>query len=332
MSDGTHLKYVADLKPKEHINGFFRISFIQVKETRGGKPYLDLKLKDKTGEIQAKVWDYGDGEDLTRGDFVAVAGQVELYQETPQLVLKKIRRVTEEDRAYGFKEDHFEERTAYDVEAMWSEIVGIGETFSAPIKDLVLELLSGHREAFCRAPASQYHHHPFVGGLLEHTLSVTRTCLYLAEKYPVRRDLLLAGAILHDIGKLKELSFEGETHYTTSGRLIGHIIQGRDMVREKAKEIPDFPEEDLVELEHLVLSHQGRPEWNSPRVPQTLEALALHYADDLDAKVQIFERAVERDRGAEPFTPRHRSLDRQIYKTPLLRELERREEAPSGEK
>ncbi len=331
MSDETHLKYVADLKPKDRVNGFFRISFIQVKETRSGKPYLDLKLKDKTGEIPAKVWDYGDEEDLARGDFVAVAGQVELYQEAPQLVLKKIRRVTEEDRSYGFEEGRFEERTTYDVGAMWSEITGIAETFCPPIKDLALGLLSDHREAFCRAPAAQYHHHPFVGGLLEHTLSVTRTCIYLAEKYPVRRDLLLAGAILHDIGKLKELSFEGETSYTTSGRLIGHIIQGRDMVREKAKEIPDFPEEDLVELEHLVLSHQGRPEWNSPRVPQTLEALVLHYADDLDAKVQIFERAVERDRGTEPFTPRHRSLDRQIYKTPLLKELERREEAPSGE-
>ena len=327
MSD---LKYVADLRPNDRVSGFFRISSIQVKETRDGRPYLDLKLKDKTGEIPAKVWDYGEGGEFEKGDFVAVAGQVELYQDAPQLVLKRIRRVTEEDRAYGFEEARFEERTSYDVETMWSDLVAIGETLSPPLRDLVLGLLLDHREAFYRAPASQYHHHPFLGGLLEHTLSVTRTCLYLAEKYPVCRDLLVGGAMIHDIGKVKELSFEGETDYTISGRLIGHIIQGRDLVREKAKGLVDFPEEDLLELEHLLLSHQGRSEWKSPALPQTLEALVLHYADDLDAKVNMVRRAVERDPGAEPFTPRHRALERQLYKTPLLRELERRGESSTG--
>ncbi len=153
-----------------------------------------------------------------------------------------------------------------------------------------------------------------LGGLLEHTLSVTKTCVYLAEKYDVSKDLLLAGALMHDIGKLQELSTSEGTFYTDEGRLIGHVVLGRDIVRDHGKNFENLPEEFLLHLEHLILAHQGQLEWGTVKVPMTPEALLLHYADDIDAKFNIATRTIEQDRGDDHFTSRNSIMQRAFYK------------------
>ena len=164
-------------------------------------------------------------------------------------------------------------------------------------------------------PGAMRIHHEYIGGFLEHTLSVARTCDYFSGKYgEVNRDLLIAGAILHDIGKLKELSVSNITEYSEEGNLIGHIVLGSDMVKEKARKIEDFPEDKLIQLDHIILSHQGNMEWGSPKPPMTIEALILHYAEDLDAKVNIFKRAVKKDREEGKFTQKDPLLGRVLFK------------------
>ena len=325
------MKYVRDLEPEDQIVEYYRVSARQLRETRSGKPYLDLRLSDKTGEIPAKMWEDPEGmwDEFERGDVVKVQGRVELYENNPQLVIHRIRAATEEDRGKEYDPSQFTEATEFDVEAMWEELLGLADGIGPPLDSLVRAVLEDRREAFCAGPASAHLHHPYLGGLLEHTVSVTRTCDYLAGRYPVRRDLLLAGGILHDIGKVEEIRPYPDNEYTASGKLIGHIVQGWDIVREKARELGTVEEETLTLLGHLILSHQGRPEWSSPRIPQTLEALVLHYADDLDAKVQIFCRAVDRDTQEGDFTPWHRAMTREFYKPTYLAARDEKREDPA---
>ena len=310
------MKFVRDLEPEDQIMGYFRVSSKQVRETRNGKSYLDLRLADKTGEIPAKMWEDPEGrwDDFVRGDIVKVQGCVEEYDNKPQMVVLRIRTVTPEDEGSEFDPSRFVESTEYDIDAMWEEMLALAGSIEPPLDSLVLAVLEDHREAFRLGPAAAHLHHPYLGGLLEHTLSVVRTCEYFAGKYPVRRDILLAGAILHDIGKVEEIRPYPDQEYTTPGKLIGHIVQGWGIVRGKAHELGTVDEETLTLVGHLILSHQGRPEWSSPRVPQTLEALVLHYADDMDAKVQIFCRSVDRDKQEGEFTAWSRSMARDFYK------------------
>ncbi|MFQ5913754.1 MAG: 3'-5' exoribonuclease YhaM family protein [Nitrospinota bacterium] len=323
------MKYIRDLEPEDQITGFYRVAAKYMRETRTGKPYLDLRLIDKTGEVPAKMWEDPEGkwDDFGRGDVIKVQARVDLYDNKPQLILQRVRAITEEDRERDFDPSRLTETTDYDAEAMWEELLELAAGIGPPLDSLVQAVLEEKREAFRLAPASVYLHHPYLGGLLEHTLSVTRTCEYLAGKYPVRRDLLLAGSILHDIGKVEEIRPYPEQEYTASGKLIGHIVQGWQIVQDKARELGTVDEERLMLLGHLILSHQGRPEWSSPRVPQTLEALVLHYADDLDAKVQMFCRAVDRDMQEGDFTARHRAMARELFKPTYLSVREERKEA-----
>ncbi|MGH7127638.1 MAG: HD domain-containing protein, partial [Planctomycetaceae bacterium] len=196
-----------------------------------------------------------------------------------------------------------------------------------PLRRLVVELLEEHREQLCRIPAAARNHHAFSGGYLEHVLSVTKTAVYLAEKYaahyprmnpPLSKPLVVAGAILHDIGKLLELDARPQgTDYTPRGRLIGHILLGRDLVRDKAAEIPDFDPEWLLRLEHIIVSHQNLPEWGSPIPPHTPEALLVHNADDIDAKFHMMAFALDEETADddEPeFTSRSNALKRSIFR------------------
>ncbi|MBI2881357.1 MAG: HD domain-containing protein, partial [Candidatus Tectomicrobia bacterium] len=324
------MKFIRDFEPEDQIVGFFRVSAKQLRETRAGKPYLDLKLSDKTGEIPAKMWEDPENrwDEFGRGDVVKVQGRVELYENNPQLVIQRLRAATEQDREHEYDPSRFTESTEYDADAMWEELLALAGSLGTPLDAFVRGVLEDRREALRMSPASAHLHHPFLGGLLEHTLSVARSCNYLAGKYPVRRDLLLAGAILHDIGKVEELRPSPENEYTTPGRLIGHVVQGWEIARDKARELGTVDEETLMLLGHLILSHQGRPEWSSPRIPQTLEALVLHYADDLDAKVQIFRRTVERDTQEGDFTAWHRTMGREFYKPTYLSVLKEQKDLP----
>ncbi len=307
---------IPELKVGEKFDGFFRIRNFDARETRGGKSYLDLTLEDSAASIPGKVWEVESQVVgvVEQGDFVKVRAAVESYKGDLQLRVLKIRKVNDEDYEGGFREEECVEQTPFDIESMWEEIRRIAQSCHPLVAEFLISLFDRFEEKFRLWPAAQRIHHSYLGGLLEHTLSVTKTCLYLAEKYDVSRDLLVAGAMVHDIGKMDELSTSGGTFYTDSGRLIGHLVQGRDIVRDEGRSFGRLPEEFLLHLEHLVLAHQGQPDWGTVKVPMTPEALLLHYADDMDAKFNVMVRAIEQDRGDDAFTSRNPIMARPFYK------------------
>jgi 3'-5' exoribonuclease len=232
-----------------------------------------------------------------------------------------IRPVEEADRKDGYDDKLIEPWARRDVEEMYAELLNLVTVIqNRPLKDLVLNMLHRHGKVFKTHPAACSIHHAYRGGLLEHTLLVARTALALGTiyngAYPqgVNRDILLAGAILHDIGKLAEIDPGSVKTFTLEGNLVGHIVLGHAMIREAAAEIAGLEPADLVHLEHLILSHQGRPEWGSPQEPKSAEAIILHYADDCDAKMSIFFGALAQDAAGEDFTTPRNVLGRRFYK------------------
>ncbi len=243
----------------------------------------------------------------------------------PQLDIHAIRPVKDEDRADGFDPGEFVANTRFDPEAMFAELRELAEKEIAdePLRKLVLALLDRHAERLKSLPATIRHFHPFRGGWLEHTLNVSRNCLLLADRYrshypemkpPLNRDLLLAGAILHDIGRVMEFDDGTPPQQTIIGRLTGHLFLARDMVRDASREIPEFNPELQQLLEHLIITHLNLPEWGSPRLPLIPESLILHHLDDLDAKVEMYVRCLTNDRADGPFTDRDPVLNRQLFK------------------
>ncbi len=312
---------VSELERGEKFDAFFRIREFERKQTRAGKTYLDLVLEDRTGTVPAKVWEVAEQVQgvVERGDFVKVRADVEDYKGALQLRVQRIRKINDADRDAGFDPGECVEQTPYDIEVMFEECRRISQGCHPLVAELLLSILDAYADRFRQWPAAQRIHHPYLGGLIEHTLSVTKTCVYLADKYGVSRDLLLAGALLHDIGKLEELSVEGGSRYTPEGRLIGHIVLGWGIVRDHARRLGKLPEGFLLQLEHLILSHQGQPEWGAVKSPMTPEALLLHYADDMDAKFNLVVRAIEQDRSEEEFTSWNSIMGRPLYKMrPLL--------------
>jgi 3'-5' exoribonuclease len=271
--------------------------------TRNGKPYYKVAFRDAGGEVAFPIWSDATWALACRDDWqVGVFYKVRaVYRESdygPQLDIEKIREITDADRADGFSETMLLPRSRFSAEEMFGELVGLvtEEIDSAPLKELVLHLLESNRESLLSLPAAVHNHHAYVGGFLEHVLSVTKTAIMLANHYqeqypdlspPLDRDLVVAGAVLHDIGKLAELRQAADgAHYTAAGELLGHIVLGRDLLRDAAKQC-GLEAEAQLRLEHIILSHQRLPEWGSPKPPMTPEALIVHYADDLDAKYQM---------------------------------------------
>lgn len=306
-------------------------------ETRQNKPYLKLSLGDRTGTIDAFVWDEADRwEPLCCTDgFIGVRGRVGSYQDRLQLKVQWIEplKVEEADLA------RFLPSSPRDRDTMLRELDAlVASVEDEPLRTL-LRRCTGKGTALGRAyrssPAAKRNHHAYLGGLLEHSLSVAGVCDRLAEHYRVQgvavdRDLLVTGALLHDVGKVRELQPSGSFAYTTAGQLLGHIVIGIQMVAEEAASIPGLDGERLLLLQHLVASHQGRHEWASPKVPQLLEALLLHYADDLDSKMIPASRLVE---GVEPgeWTAYDRHLERSFYNPPPTAQSEEVEPVPAEE-
>jgi len=286
------------------------------------KPFYKCRFRDAGRLATVMVWSDGPwfeacDNDWQVGNFYKIRG---IYDEHktygPQIDILNIRQVTEEDKDHGFDPFNFVERTRFDVEGMYQELWGIAETAIAdvPLRRLTMTVLSKHSSQLKQAPATTKHFHPFAGGLLEHTLSVTRTCLHLVDKYasaysdlqpPLNRDLVVAGAILHDIGRCAEFTDElTEVHRTIPGQLLGHLVLGRDMVRDTARELGDVEPELLHMLEHIIVTHPNRPEWGSPRLPLIPECLIIHHADDLDAKLEMYIRCLQKDKEKGAFTAR----------------------------
>jgi len=247
----------------------------------------------------------------------------------PQLNIHNIRLINEQDRADGFAEADLLEQSRHDPTAMFAELRGLADAAISdePLRMLTLQLLDTHADKLKLLPASTKHYYPFPGGWLEHTLSVAKKCLYLVEQYrehyadltpPLNQDLVVAGAVLHEIGRAVELqpglSPSEPAVKTVAGELSGHILLSRDLVHDAARQIPEFNSELLHLLEHLIMTHLALPEWGSPRLPVIPEVLILHHADDLDAKMEMFTRCLRKDVSAGPMTDRDPVLGRQLLK------------------
>jgi 3'-5' exoribonuclease len=301
-------------------------------KTRDGKPYYRVGFRDSKRVATAMIWsDTGWFPDCESkwavGEFYKIRCSYTETQYGPQIEIDRIRGVEAADREQGFDPNEFFDRTRFDTEAMFTELVETAEEYitELPLQELVLRLLTEHAELIKRMSAASRNHHSFIGGYLEHVLSVTRTAVYFANKYaeyypdltpPLSKPLVVAGAILHDIGKTQELDHQPSgAEYTAPGRLIGHILIGRDMVRDTARDIPELNPETLLRLEHIIVAHQNLPEWGSPVAPHTPEAFLVHMADDTDAKFAMFAKALAAPmQPGDQFTTRDNGLRRQLFR------------------
>jgi 3'-5' exoribonuclease len=282
------MKYIENLREGERINEVYLCKFKQAALTKAGKPYDNVILQDKTGTIDAKIWDPGSVgiDEFDALDYVAVTGDITSFQGSLQLSIKRARRV--EEGEYDPKD--YLPMTDKDVEEMYQELMGYVSSVKNPYLCQLLHKFFDNEEfakCFKFHSAAKSVHHGFVGGLLEHTVSVTRNCDYFAKNYPfLNRDLLLTAAMFHDIGKLKELSTFPANDYTDAGQLLGHIMIGAEWVGEGIRSIEGFPQVLANELKHCILAHHGELEFGSPKKPALVEALALSFADNLDAKME----------------------------------------------
>jgi 3'-5' exoribonuclease len=313
--DSNPHTWISDIREDVQVRGQYLVKGKRTGSTKKGDPFLSLTLSDRTGELEAKVWERA--EDLSRlfneGDILEIEGYASSYRGQLQLTLSDLRAVE------GIEEpDLFLEVTSQDVTKMTSQLREILRGIEHPqIRELAEGFLADRHfmALFKKAPAAKSFHHGYIGGLLEHTLSVCQMALMVAGHYPdLDKDLLVAGAFLHDVGKVKELAFGGLIEYTDEGRLLGHLTLGVSMVDEKLAAMAGFPEEIGLRLKHLILSHHGEYAFGSPKRPKFLEAFALHLIDDLDAKMNGLKRFMDRDRQEGNWTDFNRLFERYFLK------------------
>lgn len=278
---------VAEIKPGDQITSTFLVKTKSLGETRFGKPYLSLTLSDNSGVITARVWEDARamGQLFQKGDLVTVKATADTYQGEVQLSISQLKRCqeTEVDLA------DYLPTSARDPKEMLNELKEMAAGVENPHLFKLLESFLSDDQivaGLLKAPAAKGRHHVYLGGLLEHTLSVAKLVMAVAEHYPqVNRDLLLVGAILHDTGKIRELTYRGPFDYSDEGRLLGHILMGIEMVESKLRELGGFPVELALLVKHMILSHHGQYQFQSPVLPQTLEALVLHHVENMDAQI-----------------------------------------------
>jgi 3'-5' exoribonuclease len=329
MARAIQIVPLAEMVEGQEADAFVLLAAKTEGTTRDGKPFFRVTFRDAGREVSFPIWNDSIHSDACRdqwqpGQFFKVRA---VYTETkygPQLDIRKIRPVAAEDRADGFDEASFLPRSKFDSQAMFQELLHLAreEIRDGALSALAVELLEEHCEVLLELPAARRNHHAFVGGYLEHVLSVTRNAIFFADKYgrdypelnpPLSRNLVVAGAILHDIGKVHELAITpAGAEYTAAGELVGHILLGRDMVRAAAAS-RDLPAETLLRLEHIIISHQRLAEWGSPKPPMTPEALLVHFADDVDAKFQTALVALA-EKGDGEFTTGRNPLQYKIFR------------------
>lgn len=288
------MKFIETLREGERINEIYLCKFKQAALTKSGKPYDNVILQDKTGTLDAKIWDPGSVgiDEFDAMDYIAVTGDITSFQGNLQMSIKRVRKVGEGE----YEPENYLPVTDKDIEEMYGEMMGYINSIKNPYLSKLLHMFfdnAAFAKAFKFHSAAKSVHHGFVGGLLEHTVSVTRNCNYFAENYPfLNRDLLLTAAMFHDIGKLKELSTFPENDYTDAGQLLGHIMIGAEWVGDKIREIDGFPVVLANELKHCILAHHGELEYGSPKKPALVEAMALSFADNLDAKMETMREVL----------------------------------------
>lgn len=300
--------------------GFFLCAQKELRPTKAGGQFLALTLQDATGELPAKVFDGAESlaTQFDKGDFVKVQGRGNVYKGQVELVIENIRRVVPaRDAADGFAEEDCIRSAPRPIAEMWRELEAHVAAVRRPeIRALLGRILDAHGERLKIWPAAVTVHHAYRGGLLEHVLKIIEVGTALADLYQADRDMIVAGAILHDLGKTEELTYEGATGYSMAGNLVGHIAIGVGMLRDAIRQDPAFPEQTRLELEHLVLSHHGEREHGSPVLPMTIEAFLFSVVDDLDAKMFQIRRHIADDGGDGPFTQFSKRLDRVFMKPP----------------
>jgi 3'-5' exoribonuclease len=312
----ARLPRIAELEPTSVGAGFFLCARKERRVGKGG-PFLVLLLQDVSGEIAGKVFTDVEIADpqFEAGEFVAVQGKGNLFNQRLEIIVERIRRVIPDDSKVGFREEDCIRSSPRAVDDMWAELQGRLASITDPhLRELLDRLMQRHGEKLRIWPAARQVHHAYRSGLLEHILKIMEVGAFLADAYGARRDLVLAGALVHDLGKLEELTYDVAVDYSLVGNLLGHIVIGAGMVRDAAREIPGFPEELAVELQHLVLSHHGAKELGSPVLPATIEALILSAADDFDAKMHQVRRHLDDDETDGRFTAYHRHLERVFLK------------------
>ena len=312
------MKYIEELKEDMTINEIYFCRKKQELLTKAGKPYFSLTLQDKTGSLDGKVWNVGSGgiEEFSSMDYINVSGRVTSFQGNLQLNIDRVRKCSEEEYNPG----DYMPCTKKDVQEMYQELTGYIATIKEPhLKALVENFFVKDEEFkknFQRHSAAKTVHHGFIGGLLEHTLGVTKMCDYFAKAYPIiNRDLLIAAALFHDMGKLQELSSFPENDYTDEGQLLGHIYMGARIVENAAAKITDFPECLKRELVHCILAHHGELEYGSPKKPALVEAFALNFADNADAKFQTLIEIMSGDEENLEWLGFQRVLDTNLRRT-----------------
>jgi 3'-5' exoribonuclease len=309
--------FVSDLKPNQVITTTFLVHGKDVRQKKSGEPYLSLLLGDRTGDVDAKMWDNVAEvmETFERDDFVKVKGLLQVFQNRLQLTVHKMARVLDADVNFA---DYFP-ASERDPAEMFAELRCIIAGINNPhLRGLLETFMSDEPLAlmYRQAPAAKQVHHAFLGGLIEHVLSLCNLARMLATHYKyVDIDLLLTGVILHDVGKVAELTYDRSFGYSTEGQLVGHIGIGLRFLHEKLQRLPDFPPKLRVLLEHMILSHHGELEYGSPKLPQFPEALLLHHLDNLDSKMECMRALVAKDRLVEGcWTAYNASLERSVLK------------------
>jgi len=311
------MQYIESLKENDQVTEHYLCTAKQILKTRAGKTYYSVRLQDKTGTIDGKIWDLNDGiGHFETGDYVKLDGLIVTFQGGFQLNIRRIRKSQEGE--YDPKE--YMPTSQYPIEDMWKEFIGyINKIENEYVKKLAVAFFVEDKELakrFKTHGAAKTVHHNFYGGLLEHTLGILRICNFLADQYPqVNRDVLFAGAFFHDIGKTEELTELPLVEYSDEGQLLGHIVIAVEWINEKVAKIPGFPKPLANMIKHCVLAHHGELEYGSPKKPALLEAVLLHYADNIDAKVMTFTTIMNQTSQEDDWAGFQRLFDSNLRRT-----------------
>lgn len=328
---------IKEIQDGQQVEGVFLLKELTRAETRAGKPYLTLKVMDKTGEITGRIWDDADRweKECTAGKALSLKGLCQTYKGNMQLIINSVQSVSDDEIDLS----QFIPSTSGNIDVMAAELSQLAKSVDDQfIRKLLLKFINDEIffEAFKKAPAAKSMHHAYLGGLLEHTLNVCRLADNVAKLYPsINHSLLMAGAMLHDVGKVEELIVSSSLFdYSDQGRLMGHMVLGVEMIGERIKKIKDFPDDLAVRIKHLVLSHHGRHDFGAPTLPMLHEAFVLNFLDDLDAKINYVERlSSQAPQDEYQWSDYQRNLERFLFLTGhASQEKQEEEDMPSRKK
>ena len=328
--------FISECSQQENkvITSSFVVVSKQVKPKKTGEPYLALTLGDRSGQIEAKMWDNVEEfiDTFDQDDFLKIKGLINKYKNRFQLTIHKLRRMQEGEIDFA----DYLPKTKKNIDELWASLLEFVASLQDPNLKALVELFLADPEIADRyrvSPAAKTLHHAYIGGLLDHVVSLFRSCDLMCRNYPqVNRDLLLTGAFLHDIGKIHELTYNRSFSYTTRGQLLGHMIIELEMLQAKLEHLPEFPDKLKTLLEHLIISHHGQYDFGSPKLPMFPEALVLHYLDDLDSKMEAMRAHFEREAESEgPWTTYNASLGRPLLNSEKFLRPEPAPEEPAAD-